>query len=211
MRIALRVLASSVGLLASCDQALTIPDQVPAPLVQQLPLRVGWHFTDAFRAYRYQEKTPGDVQWDIEVGPASVAMFEKVGDRLFASSSRVDAAPEGQPVAGLDLVLQPSIEAFEFSLPSQSATEQYSVWIRYNVAVFGADGKPLHSWLVSAYGESGSRLLKGGESMQAATVMALRDAAALVTTGFASEEPIRALLTRTATPEATGDAEPTPP
>ena len=190
----IRVALLLVPLAAGCDQALSVPNTFPEPVVEPLPLDVALYFNNEFTKYRYQENVPGESQWDIELGEANVALFESVSRRLFRSATRVDSRPAGPAAAGFNAIIEPSVAAFEFSLPNQSATDQYSVWIRYTIKVFKPDGELLTSWNISAYGESGSTLLRPARSMQQATMLALRDAAAMLTVGFLKEARARGLL-----------------
>jgi hypothetical protein len=174
-------------LIAGCDQALVVPNTFPEPLVEPLPLDVALHFTDEFAGYHHRENIPGDIKWDIALGKANVALFESVSRRLFRSATRVASRPAGSEAAAFDAIIEPSIAAFEFSLPNQSATRQYSVWIRYTVSVFRPDGELLTAWNVSAYGESDTTALQPARSMERATILALRDAATTIAVGFATE------------------------
>ena len=76
--------------------------------------------------------------------------------------------------------MQPNVEAFEFSLPRHSRSEQYAVWISYTISVYGPDGDLRTRWPVKAYGEVDARRFKGNLTMQKATVLAMRDAATIV-------------------------------
>lgn len=181
-------------LAAGCDQSLTVPNTFPEPLVEPLPLDVALYFSDDFANYRYRENVAGDAKWDISIGTANVALFQSVSRRLFRNATRVPSRPIGPAAAGFGAIIEPSVAAFEFSLPSQSATEQYSVWIRYTVKVFRPDGELLTAWNISAYGESGSTLLRPARSMQEATILALRDAAATLAVGFGKEARAHGVL-----------------
>jgi hypothetical protein len=186
----------AVALLAGCDQALTIPDKFPEPLVETLPLRVGVHYPEAFRDYTYAEAAGGDTEWTIRAGAANVAMFDAVSKRLFREAVRVDGLPAPGSGTGYDAYLEPTVEAFEFALPSQSGTNQYSVWIRYRLKVYGPDGRLIQDWPVSAYGQSASATLQPARSMEEATVLAMRDAEATFSTGFQRQKAIRQQLLR---------------
>jgi hypothetical protein len=190
----LPVTALLLALITGCDQALVVPNTFPEPLVQPLPLDVALHFTDEFANYHYREDVPGDTRWDIALGNANVALFESVARRLFRHATRVDSRPAGAAAAAFDAIIEPSIAAFEFSLPSQSATKQYSVWIRYTVSVFRPDGELVTAWNVSAYGESDASTLRPARSMEQATILALRDAATTIAVGFATEARARGVV-----------------
>jgi hypothetical protein len=79
-----------------------------------------------------------------------------------------------------DALIEPSIDAFEFSVPNQSKTEAFAVWIRYRLRVFNSEGDEIANWPVSAYGKSESETLSGSQALQRAAVLAMRDAAALM-------------------------------
>jgi len=181
-------------IMTACNEALTVPNTFPEPLVEPLPLDVALYFSDEFASYHYRENVAGDSKWDIDIGKANVALFESVSRRLFRSATRVSARPTGTAAGGFNAIIEPSVAAFEFSLPSQSATEQYSVWIRYTVKVFKPDGELLTAWNISAYGESGATLLRPAHSMEQATILALRDAAATLAVGFVSEARAHGVL-----------------
>ncbi|MEO7387539.1 MAG: hypothetical protein ABIX37_11435 [Gammaproteobacteria bacterium] len=198
-------------LLAGCDQALIVPTTFPEPVVEPLPLDVALYFTDEFANYHYREDVAGDSKWDIELGKANVALFESVSRRLFRSATRVSARPTGSGAAAFNVIIEPTIAAFEFSLPSQSATDQYSVWIRYTVKAYRPDGEELKSWNISAYGESDATLLRPARSMEHATILALRDAAATLTVNFADEARARGVMPMEKADAASPPAPPSTP
>lgn len=180
--------------LAGCDRALTVPNTFPEPLIEPLPLDVALVLTDEFANYHYREDIPGDTKWDIALGKANVALFDSVSRRLFRHTMRTASRPSGSAASAFDAIIEPSITAFEFSLPSQSATKQYSVWIRYTVSVYRPDGSLLTAWKVSAYGESDSAALRPARSMEQATMLALRDAATTIAVDFAAEARARGVV-----------------
>jgi hypothetical protein len=79
-----------------------------------------------------------------------------------------------------DALIEPKIEGVEFSVPNQSKTDAFSVWIRYRMQIFDSAGNSAASWTVSAYGKSQKQGLGGSSSLQRAAVLAMRDAAALI-------------------------------
>ena len=181
-------------LLSSCGQVVVVPGNLPTPLIEPLPLDVALYLSDDFSSYHYREDVAGEAKWDIDLGKANVALFENVSRGLFRSATRVPTRPTGSAAHHFGAIIEPSVAAFEFSLPSQSATEQYSVWIRYTVKVFGADGELATTWNISAYGESGSTLLRPARSMEQAAMVAVRDAAATLAVGFVNEARAHGIL-----------------
>jgi hypothetical protein len=92
-----------------------------------------------------------------------------------------------------DALIEPGIDAFEFSVPNQSNTDAFAVWIRYRVKVFNADGKLVGNFPFSAYGKSLTTTMGGSDALQRAAVLAMRDAAALMIIRFNPKEFMRSL------------------
>ena len=92
-----------------------------------------------------------------------------------------------------DALIEPSIDAFEFSTPAQSQTDAFAVWIRYRLIIFDSNGNKFANWPVSAYGKSQKQGLGGSDSLQRAAVLAMRDAAALIVTQLEKATGLSAL------------------
>lgn len=188
-----------------CSGSVVVGQTFPAPLVEPLPLRVAIHYPPALADYVHREDPGADRDWTVQLGQANVHMFDSVFSAMFAESRQVSGITEAAAeMPGHDAVIIPMVDAFEFSLPSQSGTDQYAVWIRYNVDVYGPDGQLVTRWPVAAYGQSGTSGLSDEESMERATVLALRDAAATISTTFSRQPKIRETLLK----EAPSDAQP---
>lgn len=193
-------LAVLLLLISACSGSVVVEETFPKPLVEKLPLRVAIHYPPTFTDFQHSEKTAGDRDWTIRLGTANVRMFDAVLTSLFEVTQRVSSVDSAViEMPDLDAVISPVVDAFEFSLPSQSATDQYAVWIRYNLDVYSSDGSLVVRWPVSAYGQSGTRGLTDRESMQRAIVFALRDAEAAIAVGFANQPQIRERLLEKAT------------
>ena len=194
IRIACAAAALAV-LCSACSSDVTVRQAFPSPLVERIPLRVAVHYAPELTNYVYKEEAAKDRDWTVQLGEANVLMFDSVFGGLFSETRRVSSVgAAAAEMPGLDAVVAPTIDAFEFSLPSQSATDQYAVWIRYNLDVYAPDGQLIVRWPVSAYGQSGTGGLSNEESMARATVLALRDAAATIATGFSRQQNIRDAL-----------------
>jgi hypothetical protein len=189
-----QALAAAVLLVTACSRVVTVPTDFPEPLVAALPLRVGVFYPPGFRDYVHKDEASGDPTWEVRIGAANVAAFDRVFARLFRAVTRVEAIPAAGSGSGFDAWVEPRVEAFEMALPAQSGTNQYSVWIRYSLRVYGPDGTLVATWPVSAYGQSGSAMLRGSQSLETAAVLAMRDAAAMISVGFAKQSAIRKAL-----------------
>jgi hypothetical protein len=189
------LLSGAFSLLVACGHSVELRDAFPEPVIETLPLHVGLLYTPAFSEYSYTDKETGAGTWTIRLGGANVRVFDRVFAKLFATTTRVtDAKPETAGSAGLDAIIEPIVTNLEFSLPTQSHSDQYAVWVRYTLNVYGTDGQLLHEWPVAAYGQSEDRGLSGARSMLHAVDLALRDAEATIATQFAQEPKIRDTL-----------------
>ncbi len=179
------------GLLSACAQTVTVAPNFPEPLIEPLPLSAGLRFTEEFIGYNYTEELPADVDWTFSLGDANEALFARVFTAMFTN---LELLSDGEQIDDVDLVIEPTIVALEFSEPHQSQTDQFAVWIRYRLAVSFADGEPITDWLISAYGQSDARRFGSGKAMTNAARRAMRDAAAQISAKFAEEEKIKAAL-----------------
>ena len=56
--------------------------------------------------------------------------------------------------ANLDAVLAPSIVEFQISIPSQTRSEFYEVWIKYMMRLYDTHGTLIAEWPLTAYGKA---------------------------------------------------------
>jgi hypothetical protein len=172
---------------------VVVETDFPTPLIEPLPLTVGLHYDPALTDYNYTEELASDGSWSFTLGEANTKLFDGALTSLFEQTVRVDAAGgTGAPYDGLNAVIEPILEAFEFSLPSQSRSEQYSVWIRYRLNIYRPDGTLITGWPISAYGQSDARTFGKSAAMEQAAINALRDAYASIVIGFAKQPKIKA-------------------
>ncbi len=189
------LLALTAVMLGACAKNIVIETDFPKPVVPPLPLNMGVHFETAFTQYTYTEDLPNDIKWSFDLGAANKKLFNGIFTALFDITVPVDGNGGPDPAyAPLDAVITPTIEAFEFSLPRQSQSEQYSVWIRYNLYIYSPDGSLITKYPVSAYGQSDARTFGASASMEEAVIKAMRDAAASIVMGFAEQQKIKETL-----------------
>lgn len=185
-------LAAVAVTLGGCAASVVVEQVFPPPLVEPLPLRMAVHYPPELTSFVYQEDAIADRDWTVQLGTANMAMFDAVFAGLFREARRVSTVQAAaQEMPSLDGIISPTVDAFEFSLPSQAATDQYAVWIRYTLDVYGPDGQLVVRWPVTAYGQSGTGGLSDEESMERAVVLAMRDAAATIAVGFAKQPKVR--------------------
>ena len=155
--------------------APTIPD----PLVDRIPISVAVKFPDEFEHFVHQEQMLGKEKWTIDLGRSNILLFTKLFDAMFDEFTVVDNSVDPRDLP-IDAWIEPSIDAFEFSVPSQSQTPSFAVWIRYRIKIFDSQGNQFANWPISAYGKSLTTTMGGDNALRRAAVLAMRDAAALV-------------------------------
>ena len=143
----------------------------------------------------------GKEKWQIDLGQSNKLLFSKLFSSMFSEMRIVGA---GDPASlGVDALIEPTIDAFEFSVPEQSQTDSFAVWIRYRIKVFDRNGTQVANWPISAYGKSQTSTFGDDEALRRAAVLAMRDAAALIIMQMDRSTGISALVkTETKEPAA---------
>jgi len=172
------------GLVSGCGSSVTLKTPtIPEPLLEQIPMSVGLRMPENFEHFVHQEKVYGREEWSIDLGRSNAALFEQLLAHMFAGVKVL--GPDDDPqLLPLDALIEPSIDAFEFSTPEQSNTDAFAVWIRYRMKVYDREGKLVSNWPVSAYGKSLTTTMNSSAALQRAAILAMRDAAALMIMKF---------------------------
>jgi hypothetical protein len=190
-----------LALLASgCAKSVKVQNNFPEPLVEKLPLSVGILLNDKLSNYVHVEDPMMDAEWTIDIGQANVDMFRALFTGMFRETIELKINADGTPLLPTDIrlnaIIEPRLEDFEFSVPRQSGNDQYTVWIRYNIRMTTPDDEQISNWRITAYGQvdEGSMGMGDADAMHAAAVIALRDAAANIATGFSKAPGVRKKL-----------------
>lgn len=170
----------ALGLLVGCGSNVTLdPPTIPVPLIDKVPASVGLRMPANFDNYIHEEEILGREQWSINLGNSNAALFKQLFGFMFDKVTVLSATDDPSTLS-IDVLIEPSIEAFEFSVPNQSKTEAFAVWIRYRIKVYDRAGVEVANWPVSAYGKSQTESVSGSQALQRAAILAMRDAAALM-------------------------------
>ena len=201
-----------VGTLSACGGAtIDMKGDFPAPLVEPIPLHMGLYLDPALLAYKHIEKIDQQGTWEVDVGTIQPNLFRTVVHAMFTSVSELSAPP---PTSAVDAVLAPSIEEFQMTIPAQTRSNFYEVWIKYQMALYQPDGTVIAKWPLTAYGKSnredfGVFAKKDDVAVREATVNALRDAGAFLSLRFRRVPEIKAWLdARALAPPTAAPAEP---
>jgi hypothetical protein len=184
-----------VLLLSGCTATkLSTQAQLPPPLVDKLPARIGVYYSKEFREYVYKE-TRSEIDYEITLGPAHVQNLDWLLKAMFAEVVPVEDpthVAELQPP--LVMVLEPRFEEYSFLTPKDVAGEAFIVTIRYLLTVYDGSGGRVDAFTFTGYGREKAHALGGKEPLQIATQRAMRDAGAKVAVEFTDQESVRLLL-----------------
>jgi len=169
--------------------------RLPVPVVDPLPISVGIYLSDELRAFAHEEAIRDYGTFRISVGPAQDLMFNNLAEGLFSSHrflSAEEAGPNATPgglASDVNAILIPSIGELQFSIPAQTKSDFYEVWLSYNFQLLSSDGTAIAEWPMQAYGRANMRnygFLEDTENgaLQEAARVALRDAMAVFTFKF---------------------------
>lgn len=189
-----------VAALSGCTHTLIVEGQFPSPLVSQIPATVGLHLPPEFRDYRYIEDSADRAKWIIDMGEAQTGMFQTVLPGMFNQVQELNNLPSAEqlgdaPMMGVDFIITPRIEEFQYTLPSETKIKVYEIWLKYNVQVFDGRGSVIADWILTAYGKTPTGFMQSDETaLNQAIVVALRDAGANLALNFANVPEVRAWL-----------------
>jgi len=198
------------ALLAACTGAnVQMEGEIPTPLVNRLPIRVGLYLEPALVQYVFEEKILDHGDWRVEVGQMQAKLFHKIGAAMFLEAVQVDSVAPNR--ADLDAVLAPSIAEFQISIPSQTRSDFYEVWIKYTMRLYDTHGTLIAQWPLTAYGKANKEdfgFLDNSDKLaiRQATKTALRDAAAFLSLRFATVPEVKAWLNSRGSTATSGGA-----
>ena len=165
---------------AGCASNVTVEEPtIPEPHIEKLPVDVAVRIPEEFYNFVHEENVLGRETWKIDLGAANATFFKQLFGYMFENVVFLDADDNAEDFT-FDALVEPKIEGFEFSVPNQTKTNAFAVWIRYRMQVYDSVGNSASTWTVSAYGKSQKEGLGGSRSLQRAAVLAMRDAAALI-------------------------------
>jgi hypothetical protein len=192
-RVALAALC--LGMLGACTTTkLDTRAQLPPPLLEQLPIRVGVYYSKEFREYVHRE-TRSKIDYEVNLGPAHVTNMDWLLKAMFREIVHVDDPSRvASVVPPLTFVLEPKFEEFSFLTPKDVAGEAFIVTIRYLLTLYDGAGARVDSFAFTGYGREKARTLASKEPLALATQRAMRDAGAKVAVELTDQESVRLML-----------------
>lgn len=176
--IAVILLAAACGTRVRLD-----PPTIPEPNIHSIPVTVAVRLPENFDDFVHKEEVLGREEWTIDLGKSNAVFFTQLLGYMFDTVIMI-GREEDAYAHTFDALIEPSIDAFEFSVPNQTKTDAFAVWIRYRIKVYDRYGTMVANMPISAYGKSLTTTMGGSNALQRAAVLAMRDAAALMIMKF---------------------------
>jgi hypothetical protein len=186
-------LALITAVMTGCTVTnVNVEGAFPVPLMDKAPVRLGLLLDDSLKEFVYQEKIAKTGEWKIGVGAVQEAMFTTLATGIFEDFTIVSGTDQASDMDG---VLQPSINEVQFSIPKQTRSQYYEVWLKYHFKLFDQQGNLIGEWDLPAYGKAHKQDYGGsGSALEAAALAACRDAMAFFSFNFFREPAINQWL-----------------
>lgn len=193
------VTAVVIVLLTGCGTSakFRLDFSVPKPVISPLPLRIATYFPPQLRTHIYEEKIENHGDFRIDMTGAHEVLFSTVFDSLFEQYVEVENFDEVP--AEMHGIISPSIQEVQITLPQQTRSDYYEVWIRYQLQLWDRSGQLIHSWPLAAYGKANKNNYMtlsraSAAALHDAAEFALRDAAASMSFYFAREPQVQSWI-----------------
>ncbi len=131
---------SIIVVVAGCGSRVRLdPPTIPSPNINRIPISVAVRLPENFESYVHEEDVLGREEWTIDLGRSNAVFFTQLLAYMF--DTVVMLQPDDDPeMFDFDALIEPSIDAFEFSVPNQTKTDAFAVWIRYRIKVYDRQG-----------------------------------------------------------------------
>lgn len=176
-------------LLSACASNVVVKGEVPAPLVNKLPLTGSLVYTDAFKNYTYVEsqKRRKSVVAKFDFKDAQIGLF----DRIFGALLTL----VGNEAPNKDLTIEPEILDFQYATPTETGTTQYEVWLKYRIKILDSDQQKVGDWVVKGYGKTPTATLQStAAAFNSAANVALRDVGAQLAIRFPTQSSVQEVI-----------------
>ena len=175
------VIAIGLSGCAGGTKNVTIEQDFPVPLIDSAPVSLTIVLDEEIKQYKLSEEIKDRGTWEVEVGTVQENLFSNLGSGLLE-----DFAISDTPDAGsFDGVLRPKIVDMQFSLPAQTRSTFYEIWIRYQFQLLDKNKNIIAEWDLPAYGKANEEDYGGSSaSLRAAAIAACRDAMAFFAINF---------------------------
>jgi hypothetical protein len=188
--------------LVGCANEVVVEGSFPAPVLEQLPLKVGVYYDPEFRNHEFFDEASSreETDWLVRTGPAQVEMYNTLLPGMFEEVVMLNELPRRDRVdtvieRDLDAVLVPHVEELQYSIPNHTKINVFEIWMRYRYELYAPDGELLAEWSMTSYGKTPTAFLQSAEAaVNLAAVVALRDAGANFAMNFSRVPEVQTWL-----------------
>jgi len=194
----------TIVVLVACAKSVEVTTDFPPPLMEPYPLVAGVRYPAELTDFIHTENPELQPQWTIKLGTANLQMFRALLNGMFIKTIELDVDTQAAVDPEIDFIIEPRLEELEFSVPQQSGSDQFVVWLRYNLKLLQPDGQLIGNWRITGYGQEdeGDMGMGSANAMKDAAITALRDAAASIVVGFTKAPGVEEyILTRIDKPD----------
>lgn len=198
------LLLLAVLLASGCGTVqVQLQSDFPVPIVEPLPVSVGVLVPDELLGFTHSEEIPGLGDYAIGLGQVPADLLQRLGTGVFRQHQLQQAVTADDAVDGYLLT---NIEEVQLALPKQTRSDYYEVWIRFRFEFLDQTGASVSQWVLSSYGKANEGDYRGAEgALQAAALLACRDAMAFFSLNLASHPSAQQWLANMATTHAAAD------
>jgi hypothetical protein len=165
---------------------------IPRALIKPIDMEVGVYYSPEYRKFEHRETRWGS-DWKIALGEEHVRMTDNLFAQAFTKTTRLDKFPTEGASAPVKAIIEPRIEQYSFITPRDTGGEFYAVTIKYRLNLDTPSGAPIDSYQFTGYGTAESGGMSAEKPMMAATVVAMRDAAAKFLVQFSEQPAVKRL------------------
>lgn len=183
-------------LLTGCGGAnVVVEGTFPEPMVETLPLHMGVFYSEKFQTFTYEEEEKGKGKYVISTGASQVTLFDTMFDKLFNSTTKISKLPTSEEPVNMNAVLAPDVEEIQFTVPRETRSKIFEVWIKFKMNLFSPKGDLIYAWPIPSYGKTPVAFMKSREeALEQAAIVALRDAGAHFAMSFRRKPEIQRWL-----------------
>ena len=171
-------------LMSACSTSVQVAGDVPTLLVPALSRHVTYVEPKDLVAYVHEEKLHRGGEWLIALGQMNQVFFRQLMASMFTTVTRIETVEPGflPAVEGEDHdgMIRIDLVEYGFLTPELSGLNFYSASAKYRVELADATSQSLGVWQVVGYGKAEAGAFQASEAVNAATVMAIRDAGARI-------------------------------
>ena len=185
---------AAIGLAVSGCGAIEVKPAlaIPRALIKPIDMDVGVYYSSEYRKFQHRETRWGS-DWKIALGEEHVRMTDNLFAQAFTKTTRLDKFPTEGASAPVKAIIEPRIEQYSFITPRDTGGEFYAVTIKYRLNLDTPAGAPIDSFQFTGYGTAQSAGMSAEKPMMAATVVAMRDAAAKFLVQFSEQPSVKRL------------------